>query len=138
MAKLLVKAPWVPELFSWQAAQPAVLQRLLDGTGSHLDEAGRALYRQLIANPSHGAGALAMMAHWDLHRFWERLPQLQAPLELVVGEGDLIVPPSASQRAALALKCQPRPLVVGLPGLGHLAHEEQPQRLAELVLQGLS
>jgi magnesium chelatase accessory protein len=138
MAKLLAKAPWVPELFSWQAAQPAVLQRLLDGTGSQLDATGRALYRQLIANPAHGAGALAMMAHWDLHRFWARLPQLQAPLRLVVGEGDLIVPPSVAQRAAQALQRQPRPAVVGLAGLGHLAHEEQPQRFADLILHSLS
>ena len=138
MAKLLAKAPLVPELFSWQAAQPAVLQRLLDGTGSQLDAPGRALYRQLIAKPSHGAGALAMMAHWDLHQFWVRLPQLQAPLTLVVGEGDLIVPPSVARRASLALQRQTPPPVVGLAGLGHLAHEEQPQRLADLILQTLS
>jgi len=138
MAKLLAKAPLVPELFSWQAAQPAVLQRLLDGTGSQLDAPGRALYRQLIAKPSHGAGALAMMAHWDLHQFWVRLPQLQAPLTLVVGEGDLIVPPSVARRASLALQRQTPPPVVGLAGLVHLAHEEQPQRLADLILQTLS
>ena len=34
MAKLLAKAPFVPELFSWQAAQPAVLQKLLDEISS--------------------------------------------------------------------------------------------------------
>ena len=91
MAKLLAKAPLVPELFSWQAAQPAVLQRLLDGTGSTLDAPGRALYQKLIAQPAHGAGALAMMAHWDLHTFWKRLPALQTPLTLIAGEQDLIV-----------------------------------------------
>ena len=136
-AKLLAKAPLVPELFSWRAAQPAVLQRLLDGTGSHLSGAGRALYRQLITNPSHSAGALAMMAHWDLHQFWARLPPLQTPLELVVGERDLIVPPSVSLRAARALQRQPMPGVVKLAGLGHLAHEEQPQQIAELILRPL-
>jgi magnesium chelatase accessory protein len=63
---------------------------------------------------------------------------LQAPLRLVVGEGDLIVPPSVAQRAAQALQRQPRPAVVGLAGLGHLAHEEQPQRFADLILHSLS
>ena len=135
MAKLLAKAPLVPELFSWRAAQPDVLQRLLDGTGSRLDHEGRALYRQLIANPSHGAGALAMMAHWDLHRFWARLPQLQTPLALVVGECDLIVPPSVSLRAARALQRQPTPSVVRLAGLGHLAHEESAEQVAALILR---
>jgi magnesium chelatase accessory protein len=135
MAKLLAKAPLVPELFSWQAAQPAVLRRLLDGTGSTLDAQGRALYQKLIAQPAHSAGALAMMAHWDLHRFWARLPQLQTPLALVVGEGDLIVPPSVSLRAARALQRQPTPEVVKLAGLGHLAHEESAPQLAELILR---
>ena len=45
MAKLLAKAPLVPELFSWRAAQADVLQKLLDGTGSRLDGEGQALYR---------------------------------------------------------------------------------------------
>jgi len=137
MAKLLAKAPWVPELFSWQAAQPAVLQRLLDGTGSTLGVQGRALYQQLIAQPAHGAGALAMMAHWDLHTFWTRLPALEAPLALIVGEQDLIVPPSVAERAAASLLRQPKPPITRLPGLGHLAHEEQPQLAAQCILRAM-
>jgi len=42
-----------------------------------------------------------------------------------------------AQRAAQALQRQPRPAVVGLAGLGHLAHEEQPQRFADLSLHSL-
>ena len=137
MAKLLAKAPLVPELFSWQAAQPAVLQRLLDGTGSTLDAPARALYQQLIAQPAHGAGALAMMAHWDLHTFWKRLPALQTPLTLIAGEQDLIVPPTVAERAAASLTRQPKPPVSRLPGLGHLAHEEQPGTLAQCILRAM-
>ncbi len=137
MAKLLAKAPFVPELFSWQAGQPAVLQRLLDGTGSRLDAQGRALYQKLIAQPAHSAGALAMMAHWDLHTFWKRLPALETPLTLIAGEQDLIVPPSVSERAAASLKRQPPPPVNRLPGLGHLAHEEQPDVLAQCILRAV-
>ena len=137
MAKLLAKAPFVPELFSWQAGQPAVLQRLLDGTGSRLDAQGRALYQKLIAQPAHSAGALAMMAHWDLHTFWKRLPALETPLTLIAGEQDLIVPPSVSERAAASLKRQPPPPVNRLSGLGHLAHEEQPDTLAQCILHAV-
>jgi magnesium chelatase accessory protein len=137
MAKLLAKAPFVPELFSWQAAQPTVLQKLLDGTGSRLDAQGRALYQKLIAQPAHGAGALAMMAHWDLHTFWRRLPALATPLTLIAGEQDLIVPPSVSERAAASLKRQPQPPVNRLPGLGHLAHEERPDTLAQCILHAM-
>lgn len=137
MAKLLAKAPFVPELFSWQAAHPAVLQRLLDGTGSTLDAQGRALYHQLISQPAHSAGALAMMAHWDLHTFWRRLPTLTTPLTLITGEQDLIVPPSVAERAAAALRQAAPAPIIRLPELGHLAHEEQPLRLATLLLQQL-
>ena len=134
MAKLLAKAPLVPELFSWQAAQPAVLQKLLDGTGSRLDAQGRALYQKLMAQPAHGAGALAMMAHWDLHAFWKRLPLLEAALTLIAGAQDLIVPPSVAERAGASLRRQAPPPVTRLPGLGHLAQEEQPDTLARLLL----
>ena len=138
MAKLLAKAPFVPELFSWQAAQPAVMQRLLDGTGSTLDAPGRALYQKLIAQPAHSAGALAMMAHWDLHTFWTRLPALQTPLTLVAGEQDLIVPPSVAERAWASLKRQPPTPVTRLRGLGHLAHEEQPDTLAQCIVRAMN
>ena len=138
MAKLLAKAPFVPELFSWQAAQPAVMQRLLDGTGSTLDAQGRALYQKLIAQPAHSAGALAMMAHWDLHTFWTRLPALQTPLTLVAGDQDLIVPPSVAERAWASLKRQPPTPVTRLRGLGHLAHEEQPDTLAQCIVRAMN
>ncbi len=134
LAKLLAKAPLVPELFSWRAAQADVLQKLLDGTGSQLDASGQALYRQLIGNPGHAAAALAMMAHWDLHALWRDLPRLRTPLALVVGSHDVIVPPQAAQRVAGALLLQAKPSVCVLEGLGHLAHEEQPDAIAALVL----
>lgn len=134
LAKLLVKAPLVPELFSWRARQADVLQKLLDGTGSRLDATGQALYRQLISNPGHAAAALAMMAHWDLHTLWRDLPALRTPLALVVGAQDLIVPPQAAYRVAAALRQQPTPAVLALAGLGHLAHEEQAGAIAALLL----
>jgi magnesium chelatase accessory protein len=135
LAKLLAKAPLVPELFSWRAAQADILQKLLDGTGSQLDAQGQALYRQLIGNPGHAAAALAMMAHWDLHALGHDLPRLRTPLALVVGAQDSIVPPQTAQRVAAALLHQAPPRVSVLDGLGHLAHEEQPQAIAALVLR---
>jgi magnesium chelatase accessory protein len=134
LAKMLAKAPLVPELFSWRAAQADVLQKLLDGTGSRLDTEGRALYRQLIANPGHAGAALAMMAHWDLYTLERDLPALPLALTLVAGAQDVIVPPAVAHRVAALLR-QPgaRPVQV-LSGLGHLAHEEQPGAIVPLVL----
>lgn len=137
LAKLLTVAPLVPELFAWRAAHPVVLDRLISGTGSRLDAQGIALYRQLIANPGHAAGALGMMANWDLHALWRDLRSLETPLHLVVGSNDLIVPPHTAQRVADLLARQQVAPVLVLQGLGHLAHEERPDQLAAIVLERL-
>jgi magnesium chelatase accessory protein len=133
LAKVLTKAPWVPELFAWQAARPSVLDKLLEGTGSKLDAEGTQLYQTLISNPSHAQAALYMMAHWDLHTFWERLRALQDPLTLIVGSQDWIVPPSAAYRVAETLPHLRSQDIVSLPNLGHLAHEEQAQWVADVI-----
>ena len=134
LAKVLTKAPWMPELFSWQAARASVLNKLLEGTGSKLDTEGTRLYRTLISNPSHAQAALHMMAHWDLHTFWERLRTLQDPLTLIVGSQDWIVPPSVAYRVAESLPHLRSQDIISLPNLGHLAHEEQAQWVADVIL----
>ena len=77
------------------------------------------------------AGALAMMADWDLPGLWHDLPRLHTPLALLVGQQDRTVPPSQAQRVRLKL---PATVLRHLDGLGHLAHEEAPQRVAEALL----
>ena len=131
-AKLLALNPLAPYFFSWHAAQGAVLTRLLGSTGSKLDAEGAALYRQLIESPAHVAGALTMMAQWDLPALARDLPRLKTPLRLVVAEADGTVPPSDAERVRRLL---PGVTVHRLPGLGHLAHEEAPATVAELLLR---
>ena len=133
LAKVLTKAPWVPELFAWQAARPSVLDKLLEGTGSKLDSEGTKLYQTLISNPSHAQAALYMMAHWDLHTFWARLRTLQDPLTLIFGSRDWIVPPSVAYRVAEILPHLRTQDIISLPNLGHLAHEEQAQWVADVI-----
>ena len=133
LAKLLARAPGVPELFAWRAGTPRVLYRLMDGTGSQLDAAGREYYRRLISNPGHAAGALGLMANWDLHGLWRDLPRLQTPVQFIVGSNDRIVPPPVSSQASARLRCEPKLPAITLEGLGHLAHEERP----DLVLPPL-
>jgi magnesium chelatase accessory protein len=130
-AKLLALNPLVPHLFAWRARNARVVQNLLDSTGSTLDEAGTRLYRQVVTSPGHVAGALAMVARWDLPALAADLPALRTPLHLLVGDQDGTVPPADARRA--------QAMVVGatldtLAGLGHLAHEEAPQRVAERIL----
>jgi magnesium chelatase accessory protein len=137
-AKLLAAAPWVPRLFARRAHEPAVLQRLLQGTGSVLDADTTALYRALVSCPEHAAGALGMMANWDLQAFARDLPRLHTPLLLLAGSRDRTVPPAQAQEVLARLSPAARARVIALPGLGHLAHEEQPEIVASHILTALS
>jgi magnesium chelatase accessory protein len=132
MAKLLALNPLIPHFFSWHAADRIVLGRLLASTGSKIDAEGTALYRRLIESPAHVAGALSMMAQWDLPALARDLPRLRTPLHLVVAEKDGTVPPGDALRVH---KLLPSATIDRLPGLGHLAHEERPGAVAEVLLR---
>ncbi len=124
-AKLLAAAPGIPQVVAWRAQSSALVDRLLDATGSQADETGRRLYARLVGSPAHVAGALQMMAQWDLPALRRDLPRLRAdwPLHLVVGERDATVP---ARQAFQLQTIRPSARVSVLPGLGHLAHEEAP------------
>jgi len=130
IAKLFASNPLVPMLFAWQAADGAVVRKLLHGTGSKIDAEGERFYTRLARRSGHAGAALTMMAHWDLKTFAQRLGRLKTPLLLVVGGNDLSIPPSDAQRIKLLL---PRAEITVLPGLGHLAHEERPAKTADLL-----
>jgi magnesium chelatase accessory protein len=132
LAKLMAINPLAPHLMSWQAAQPKVLRRLLQGIGSPLPEEGLSWYRRLAADPQHVGAVIAMMAAWDLQPLLNDLPGLQPALHLLVGEGDQAVPPACAEQLRRRL---PKAHIHRLPGLGHLAHEEAPQLVAQLILR---
>jgi magnesium chelatase accessory protein len=79
-----------------------------------------------------------MMARWDLRPLVQALPQLTTPVHLLVGEGDRAVPPEQSRRVLALLRSSPDSERLPLPGLGHLAHEERPDLLTELLLRRMS
>lgn len=136
-AKFMAAVPLVPQLFSWRAADPSVLLKLMDGTGSKLNEEGLALYGKLVSNPGHAAGALRMMAHWDLLGLTRDLPNLKTALCLVVGANDRTIPPQQASRvkALMTQSSLSKLTLTSLPGLGHLAHEERPDLAAQVILK---
>jgi magnesium chelatase accessory protein len=134
IAKLLVLNPFVPRLFSWRANDPAMVTELLKGTGSKIDDKGNALYAKLIQNHKHAAGALAMMASWDLDTLKRDLPQLKTPLLLVVADNDKTIHPSTAQRVKLLL---PQSEIFMMKSLGHLAHEEAPDQAQAIITANL-
>lgn len=131
LARLLVMNPLVPWLFTWPAGQRWV-EKLIRDTGSTLDVAGRDLYARLMRSPQHVAGALGMMANWDLDRFERDLPRLKLPLLLVAAGGDLAVPADVSFEVRDRV---PGAKVEYLRGVGHLAHEERPGEVATLLVE---
>ena len=71
-----------------------------------------------------------MMANWDLEGLRRDLPRLLVPLTLVVGTRDRAIPPEVSARVAGMVR---NTRVETLAGLGHLAHEEAPERVARVM-----
>ncbi len=131
MARMLAATPFVPATISGLITATGGADRLLDATGSRIDAAGKRFYRRLIARPSHVEGAIEMMAQWSTRSVRDRLPDLEARASFLYGEGDRTVPPKISRDCA-ALARHGRAISLG--PLGHLAHEEAPQAVAETVL----
>jgi magnesium chelatase accessory protein len=129
-ARMLVGLPFVPNLLAWRASNRDVAERLLRDTGSRIDAHGVDLYARLFRHSSHVAAALGMMANWDLLPLLHDLPRLRPPLILVVGGADRTIPPAQAERIRARL---PAARIVTLPGLGHLAHEERPAEVAQLL-----
>ena len=130
LAKLLFRLPIVTDIFARRAQDPEAVKRLVEQTGSVLDERGIDYYRRLASSPRHVEAALGMMANWDLHGFVRQITRMQVPLTLVVGSRDRTIPPSQALRVKELL---PRTKIVTLDGLGHLAHEERPAQCAALI-----
>jgi len=130
LAKALFVNPLAPRAFAWHADHERV-RRLIRSNGSRLDDRGVDLYTRLLQSPDHVAAALGMMAQWDLRPLVADLSRLPVPMMLVAADGDRAVPP---ERADTVRRRVPDGRVEHLPGLGHLAHEEAPERAEQLVL----
>jgi magnesium chelatase accessory protein len=132
-AKFFARNSFLPKFFANGARKdPKGVQRLADSTGSKLKPRDIAFYRRLIASPGHLAAALNMMANWDLEPFARDLPDLAPELLLIAFGNDLTVPPEEAERV-LAVHPGARSRLVG--GFGHLAHEEDPAAVAELIFE---
>jgi magnesium chelatase accessory protein len=135
LAKLLAANPLVPKFFSWRAsANTSVVNSLLDRTGSSLDQNGKSFYNTLVRSADHAAGALAMMANWDLDAFEKKLPLLKTPLLLIVASNDKTINPEQANRVRHVIN---QAELATMPGLGHLCHEESPQLAADLIIQSI-
>ncbi len=130
LAKLLALNPFVPDLLTLGAGRATRAESLTRGTGSTIPEEGYRLYSRLIRDRQHVEGTLQMMAQWALDGLLADLPNITAKVLLITGDRDRAVPPDTSVKAAAQI---PDAQVIDLPGLGHLAHEEDPERVAQHI-----
>ena len=130
LAKLLVMNPLVPRMFAWQASNAGAVERLIQNTGSTIDAPGIALYGKLVRSPAHVAAALQMMANWRLEPLLHDLPRLATTLLLAAADNDRSISPDVARQVQ---EIYPPASIVRVPGLGHLAHEEQPALIADLI-----
>lgn len=130
MARVMALNPLVPPLLARMAGGRNRAAELLASTGSAVDDEGIALYHRLMTDRRHIDGTLAMMAAWRIEPLLERLEEIRVPTLLIAGRKDGTVPFAVSERAAARL---PAGRAEVLDGLGHLAHEEAPDRIAGLI-----
>jgi len=134
VTRFLVGIPAIPRLVARSAADEDAVRRLLAGTGSTLQLKGIEQYRRLFSTPAHVAGALGMMANWRLDTLERELVRLTPTLVLVAADNDGTIAPGDAVRIKRRV---PGARLVSLPGLGHLAHEEAPHMVAEIIDQAV-
>ncbi len=130
ITRFLVAIPAISRMVARSAADEQAVRRLLADTGSRLTPEGIEKYRQLFRSPAHVAGALGMMANWRLDTLEREISRLAPALVLVAAGNDRTISPADAQRIRLRV---PAARIVSLPGLGHLAHEEAPDIVAEVI-----
>jgi magnesium chelatase accessory protein len=130
-AKLLANLPMVPRLFARRVLDRRLVEKLVRETGSVLPDDAIDLYHRLLCSPGHVAAALRMMANWDLATLARQLPCLRLPLYLLACSNDGTVPAAQAERIAGRLA---NAELHRVEGLGHLGHEEDPQRFERLIL----
>lgn len=133
LAKMLFTNPFVSRIFARWARYPGETEKFLRrSTGSRIDAAGALYYRRLFSRSGHCDGAIRMMANWRLEGLQRRLPDIETPVLLVQGEKDSAIPRSAVERPAELIA---QGTIKDVANLGHLAHEEDPEQLARIILQ---
>lgn len=131
LAKVLFTNPLVSQIFARMARYPGAVERFLGkATGSTIDRAGLKQYEILMSRSGHCDGAIRMMASWRLEPLQARMQELTGPVLLVHAAGDTAIPRSAVKGAADLI---PRCTFEELKGVGHLAHEERPEQVAQMI-----
>lgn len=127
MAKALAINPFVARALARSGRDPARVAKVIEGTGSSSGPEYLKFYSRLFGNAGHVAGTLSMMANWNVAGILSPFARAGLHLHQIVGENDRAVPPAHAEEIARRYR---NVTTVHLSGLGHLAHEEDPSRVA--------
>ena len=131
LAKMLFLNPFAPHIFARMAGPLREVERFMaKSTGSTIDAAGIDYYARLFRKPGHIRGTISMMANWDLELLKRDLPKLSLPVLFIHGDKDTAIPIAKAREAAALV---PGARFETFAGLGHLAHEEEPERVAAMI-----
>jgi magnesium chelatase accessory protein len=111
-----------------------VFESLMRSTGSTIPPEQLELYRVFARSDRHASAVMAMFAEWNLPSLASRFPDIVNRVTLIVGANDAWVPGTATAQAARRLA---HAEIITLPDVGHLAHEEQPGRIADIIMRAL-
>lgn len=131
-ARVVALNPLSAWAFARLAGRSGAVAQLIRSTGSTLDAEGLDLYTRVLSDAGHLHGVLTMMAQWRLPPLSDALPRLRNPVFMDIGACDQAVPPQLAEEACRRM---PQALVRLREGLGHLAHEEDPEGTARQILQ---
>lgn len=132
LAKALALNPLTSYLFAAGRNGHDRARRLIEGTGSVVDDTGLGCYARLFSDRDHVEGTLQMMAQWNIDDLLNDLPRHPSRCLFITGGKDKAVKPDVSRRAADMMA---NAELVDIPDLGHLAHEEAPEDVAQIILK---
>jgi len=133
-AKLAALNPLSAWATAKMAAKPGAIAEWVARTGSTVDAQGLDLYTRVLGDSGHVHGVLSMMAAWQIRPLAQAMARLRSPLYMHIGGNDQTVPVAQSDELLALL---PHAQRVVVPGLGHLAHEEDPSGTAAQLLAWL-
>ncbi len=129
-ARTIAGLPYVADWLARRGGKAAAVERLLGGIGCRVNAEMVETYAQLFSQPEHMQGVLNMMAQWRLEELAPNLPEFDLPTLIVGGRTDQAVRPTDLHWLH---SIWPFAQLEVLPGCGHLAHEEQPQTVVDLI-----
>ena len=129
-ARMLALNPFTSVAFTMGGGTAMRARAIISSTGSQLSDEGYGYYARLLSDRAHVDGTLQMMARWNTDALYARLTDIETPCLMITGARDTAVPPRVSAMAATRL---PLARLCKLDDLGHLAHEEAPDRITQVI-----